>query len=180
MKNCMPFLSALSINLTLEYQPCFAIDYNTLYGSKSYRSFNLVKYTRLYDMPQAKRWAELTRKKHKHSINVIWMQRCMVWLNKSITYSRWLIKVAPIFTFRKLNLYYYVRIESLIITLGNTSKWKIIFVISSPHNMKILLKSWNITFTKGCIQEFRLVILILMFPLVFFLPLQKSTISIIS
>ena len=120
MKNCMPFLSALSINLTLEYQPCFAIDYNTLYGSKSYRSFNLVKYTRLYDMPQAKRWAELTRKKHKHSINVIWMQRCMVWLNKSITYSRWLIKVAPIFTFRKLNLYYYVRIESLIIILGNT------------------------------------------------------------
>ena len=120
MKNCMPFLSALSINLTLEYQPCFAIDYNTLYGSKSYSSFNLVKYTRLYDMPQAKRWAELTRKKHKHSINVIWMQRCMVWLNKSITYSRWLIKVAPIFTFRKLNLYYYVRIESLIIILGNT------------------------------------------------------------
>ena len=126
-----------------------------------------------------------TRKKHKHSINVIWMQRCMVWLNKSITYSRWLIKVAPIFTFRKLNLYYYVRIESLIIILGNTqtlniSKWKIIFVISSPHNMKILLKSWNITFTKGCILEFRLAILILMFPLVFFLPLQKSTISIIS
>ena len=62
MKNCMPFLSALSTNLTLEYQPCFAIDYNTLYGSKSYSSFNLVKYTRLYDMPQAKRWAKLTRK----------------------------------------------------------------------------------------------------------------------
>ena len=58
MKNCMPFLSALSINLTLEYQPCFAIDYNTLYGSKCYSSFNLVKYTRLYDMPQAKRWLE--------------------------------------------------------------------------------------------------------------------------
>ena len=133
MKNCMPFLSALSTNLTLEYQPCFAIDYNTLYGSKSYSSFNLVKYIRLYDMPQAKRWAKFTRKnKHKHSINVIWMQRCMVWLNKSITYSRWLIKVAPIFTFRKLNLYYYVRIESLIIILGNTQ---------TPRNGKSFLLS---------------------------------------